>query len=77
MATTPKYKIYDSDGQYQASVKDPVAAAALMALYGTGASVKLKHQQVLWVEGMEDTPAHESYSEAERLILWREEHPDS
>lgn len=61
MAASPKYKVYDAHGEYQASVKDIESGACLMGMYGDGATIRLGHRVILWTEGAEDRPAGESY----------------
>lgn len=59
---TPRIKIFDADGQYQASTHDYAAAGALMGLYGGGATVRLGHSKrdIIWTEGA-DGNAYECY----------------
>jgi hypothetical protein len=54
MAGTPKYKVYDSEQEYQASCKRAEDAAALVSLYGDGSTIRLGHGIVLWREGAEE-----------------------
>lgn len=61
MAATPKYKVYDNYGNYKAACKDVVTAAVLMEFYGDDATIRLGHRKIVWTEGAEDQPAHESY----------------
>ena len=60
MASSPKWKIYNSLGEYIAACKEIEAAAALVALYGNGATIRPYHKQPLWVEG-KDGCAGDSY----------------
>lgn len=39
MAATPRFKIFDADGEYQAATKRPEEAAAVVALLGEGATI--------------------------------------
>lgn len=59
---TPRIKIFDAEGQYQASTHDYAAAGALMGLYGDGATVRLGHSKkdIIWTEG-QDGSAYECY----------------
>lgn len=63
MAGSPKWKVYDSEGKYQAACKEIEAAAALMGLYGDGASIRFDHGKwaTVWTEGAENQSAYESY----------------
>ena len=40
MTKAPRLKVYDSNGHYQATCKDPEAAAAVVSIYGQGAFIK-------------------------------------
>ncbi len=49
---SPRWKVYDGRSQYQASVKEPEAAAALLAFYGDGAKLCDGHGgPTIWIEG--------------------------
>ena len=61
MAASPRFKVYDANGTYQAACKEPEAAAALVCIYGDGATIRLDHRVILWTEGAESQPAGESY----------------
>ncbi len=77
MAKSPQWKVYDSDGVYQGAVKEPVAAAALVSLYGDGAEVRDGHSKsrVVWTEGWEDIPAGESYDRVSWIMCLRAGNP--
>ena len=55
MAATPRFKIYDSTGEYQAATKRPEEAAAVVALLGEGATIRTAHSKksIVWNEGLE------------------------
>ena len=61
MASTPRFKVYDADGVYQAATKRPEEAAAVIVLLGEGATIRAGHTQVVWHEGKEEQTASESY----------------
>lgn len=62
MAATPRFKVFDSKGVYQASCKEIEAAAVVVGFYGDGARIKDKETGVLvWAEGSENMPASESF----------------
>jgi len=64
VSNIPALKVFDSNGKYQASVKDKAAAAALMAFYGAGASIRYNghsKKNIVWTEGSEQECAHHSY----------------
>jgi len=59
---TPKFKVFDGDGVYQASCKELEACAALVALYGEGSTIRWGHakRDTLFTQGV-DGDAGESY----------------
>jgi hypothetical protein len=69
VAISPRWKVYDKIGNYVAACKDIEAAAALVALYGDGASIRDRHTGIVWREGKESTPAFESYDTV-ALTVW-------
>jgi hypothetical protein len=62
MAATPRFKVFDSHGDYQASCHEIEAAACLVAFYGDGATIRTGHEKrkTVWIEGG-DGNAGESY----------------
>ena len=71
MAGAPIWKVYDPNGTYQAACKEGEAAAALVALYGDGSTVRYRHRRLVWTEGKEECPAGESYDTAARTMAAR------
>jgi hypothetical protein len=73
MAQAPRWKVFDARGDYQAACKEIEAAAALMGLYGEGASIRLGHAKsnTVWIEGEEDQPAMESYDFVANTAFFR------
>jgi len=61
MAASPRFKVYNPEGDYIAACKHAEDAAALVALYGAGATIRLDHTRVMWREGAEVREAGESY----------------
>lgn len=62
MAATPRWKVYDRSGVYQAACREIEAAAALASLYGDGATIRHGHVHIVWSEGPAgDGLAGESY----------------
>ena len=61
MAASPNWKVYDSTKRYQAACHEIEAAAALVAFYGDGSTIRAGHSLVVWTEGGEAIPAAESY----------------
>lgn len=64
MAASPRYKLFDALGTYQASAKSPELLAACIGLLGAGAKIKDGRdlKRVLWTEG-EDGIGYESYDQ--------------
>lgn len=60
MAGSPRWKVYNTEGEYVASCKHVEDAAAIIALYGDGASIRDGHSKVVWLEGR-DGEAAESF----------------
>lgn len=72
MAAAPFWKVYDSDGNYQAATKDVETAAAIIgAMGGEGWTIRAKHRIVCWTEGKESFPAGESYDGVARTVRER------
>lgn len=75
MARAPQYKVYDMEGEYQAACKDAELAAAVVALLGDGATIRLGHAKgaTVWTEGdAGDGHAGESYDEVAIKVHERE-----
>ena len=62
MAGSPDWKIYNEHGVYRGCMKDPTEAAAVVALYGAGATIRFGHpkKHTCWTEGA-DGNACDSY----------------
>jgi len=62
MAAAPRYKLFNAEGTYMASSKDPALFAACIGLLGHGATIKDGRdlKRVLWTEGV-DGIGFESY----------------
>lgn len=60
MAAAPRWKLYGSNGEYQAACKEIEAAAAVVTLYGEGSTIRDGHVKVVWTEG-KDGSAGNSY----------------
>lgn len=63
MAAAPQLKVFAPTGEYVASCKYAEDAAAIVAVYGDGAEIRIGHKKanVVWREGSEDQPAGESF----------------
>jgi hypothetical protein len=67
MGASPKWKVYDHEGTYQAATKEIEAAAAVVSFYGRGATIKLDHKVVVWTEGV-DGDGDSSYDEVAEKV---------
>lgn len=70
MARAPRFKVYTPAGEYVAACKRAGDAAALVSLYGEGATIRDGHARRVWVEGS-DGWAGESYDEAADVVMER------
>lgn len=71
MASSPKFKVYNAAGEYQAACKEAVIAAAVVALLGDGATIRSGHasKHTVWTEGPPaDGHAAESYDRVREVI---------
>ena len=73
MAAAPRLKVYNPGGVYVAACKHIEDSAALVALYGDGATIRNGHRatDIVWAEGREEQPAAESYSFVADIVLAR------
>jgi len=71
MAQSPRYKVYDDEGTYLASVREPDLGAAIIAAFGcAGWTIRDGHSRAVWTEG-KDGAASESYDTVQRTALGR------
>lgn len=68
---SPAWKVKNPAGEYVAALKHVEDAAALVAIYGDGATINYQHGKALWTEGAEDQPAAESYDHVAELCIAR------
>lgn len=69
MAASPRFKVYDAAGTYQAACKEAEIAAACVSCYGDGATIRWDHRRVLWTEGPTgDGYAGESYDHVAQTV---------
>lgn len=68
MASSPLWKVYNSDKEYRAACKDVEEAAVLVAFLGDGSTIRCDHALILWTEGKEDQPASESYDHVADVV---------
>ena len=72
MAHSPVWKVYDQDGQYQASAKDAFIAAGIIGSVGTdGWTIRYGHSFIAWREGVETIHAAESFDTVSRVCQER------
>ncbi len=72
MSGTPKYKVFNSKGEYVASCKYAEDAGAICAAWGEGSSIRWGHQKActLFVNGT-DADAGESYDKVAQICRQR------
>lgn len=70
MAASPQWKVYDSEGNYQAACKEIPAAACLVSFYGPMATIRNGHTTIVWTEE-KDGIAADSYDTTHLRILGR------
>lgn len=72
MAASPRWKVYDANGAYQAACKEIEAAAVLMDVYGDGSTIRFDHPKrcIVWIEGT-DGCAHDSYDDVAEIGIRR------
>jgi hypothetical protein len=72
MAGSPRFKVFDSDGEYVACCKYLMHAAVLVSVM-PGGTVRDGHSKklTLWTEGAEEVPAGESYDIATEIMEGR------
>ena len=61
MSAAPRFKVYNPDGEYVAACKFAEDAAAIVAAYGDGATIRYGHRKVVFREGSEGASAGDSY----------------
>ena len=71
MASSPRFKVYDAEGRYQAACHEAEAAACLVELYGDGSTVRDRHRLIVWREGQEEQSAAGSWDYAAQVMLTR------
>ena len=71
MAESPHWKVYDSQGQYEAACKHVEIAAGIASILGDGTTVRYGHRMIVWTEGQEEFSAGQSYDGAGAIMLER------
>ena len=67
MASSPQWKVYDSEGTYQAACKEIEAASILVTWYGEGSTIRKGHTQIVWTEGL-DGEASDSFDHVINVV---------
>lgn len=70
MAASPRWKVYSPTSEYVAACRYVEDAAAVVALYGNGASIRDDHGRKVWIEGS-DGDAGESYDHVAEVVRER------
>jgi hypothetical protein len=73
MAASPGLKVFNPSGEYVASCKFAEDAAAIVAIYGDGAEIRIGHKKTdcVWREGSEVQPAGESFDQVALTVCRR------
>ena len=73
MANSPVWKLYDSDGQYQACAKDLIILKAGMCVLAArdGATIRHGHSFICWTDGVDSAEFGDSYDVVERVCYDR------
>lgn len=69
MASSPYLKVYNGN-EYVACCKYAEDAAAIVASYGDGTTIRYGHPKryIVWTEGAENQPAGESYDYVRQVV---------
>lgn len=72
MAGSPRWKVFGPNKKYTAACKEIEAAAALVAFYGEGATIRdgYNNRRIVWTEGV-DGDAGESYDHVAMTVYDR------
>lgn len=68
MAQTPRFKVYTAQGEYVAACKYAEDAAAVVAAYGDGTTIRFGHRTVVFTQGSDDADAGDSYDDVAALV---------
>jgi len=73
MAASPRWKVFNPQGEYVASCKHVEDAAAIVSSYGEGATIRDGYttRSIMWTEGKEKQPAGESYDFVHAVVTGR------
>ena len=73
MTNSPNWKVFNPKGEYVASCKFPEDAAAIVAAYGDGASIRWGHakKDTVFTEGENECRAGNSYDACGELCRTR------
>ncbi len=72
MAASPRFKVYDSSGDYRGCLKDPSEAAAVIAALGPGSTIRDGHanKDTVYTDGV-DGDAGDSYDHVAEVVWSR------
>lgn len=70
MASSPRWKVFDASGKYQAACHEVEGAACLMGFYGDGSTIRRGHakKDIVWTEGVDGNGGN-SYDEVRKHVL--------
>lgn len=73
MASAPRFKIYNMVKEYIGCMKYAEDAAAVVGLYGNGATIRDGHRvkDIVWTEGKEEQRASESVDFVAEVVYRR------
>jgi len=71
MASTLRFKVYNTAKEYIAAFKYLEDAAAFCTILGDGATIRDGHKTILWTEGKEAFSAADSYDQAAEIMSQR------
>ncbi|ANS04694.1 hypothetical protein [uncultured Mediterranean phage] len=70
----PRFKVYDSDGKYQAACKHAEDAANLVTVYGDGATIRDGHGPIVWREGPNHDGCGSDSYDGTANVVWERIH---
>lgn len=65
---SPKWKLYNAEGEYIAACRYVEDALMLMAFNGDDSTIKFDHRTLVWTEGKEEIRASESIDRAVAIV---------
>lgn len=71
MAASPRWKVYDAEGEYEGCAKHAEIAGAMVGMMGEGATIRDNHRRIVWREGAEHVTAAESVDACAETVYSR------